>query len=154
MMQAITLHRPWDYAMSDLALGDLLKLIENRSWKPTSVIGQRIALHAGLKYDYDGAEFIKKTLGVSTIPHRESGVIVATTLVVGWVAKGKNGQPTTANAPGLVEIAEASPWFFGPIGWVVAETRPLARPVACRGSQGLFPVPTDVERLIQLQEVA
>lgn len=153
-MMAITISRPWDYALSELSLGELLKGIENRGWRPTSVIGQRIALHAGQKYDYDGAEFIKTTLGIPTIPHREPGVIVATTLVVGWVAKGRNGQPTTANAHGLVEIAEASPWFFGPIGWVLVETRQLARPVRCRGSQGLFPVPVDVERDIALQEAA
>src|SRR5688500_13984659 len=117
-MKAITLHMPWDWVMSDLSLGDKLKVIENRFKKPGIVSCQRIALHAGKHYDYDAAELIKRVLGVASIPDREPGVIVATTLIVGWVEKGQHGKPTSSDKPGLVEIAEASPWFFGRYGWV------------------------------------
>ncbi len=54
---------------------------------------------------------------------------------------------------GSVEIvdcvtASPSPWFFGPVGFVLREPIPLARPVPCKGALGFFPVPGDVlERL-------
>lgn len=54
---------------------------------------------------------------------------------------------------GSVEIvdcvtASPSPWFFGPVGFVLRDPVPLAQPVPCKGALGFFPVPGDVlERL-------
>lgn len=50
-MKAITLYQPW---ASLIALG--VKTIETRSWPaPGSLIGERIAIHAGKKVDYEGS---------------------------------------------------------------------------------------------------
>lgn len=54
---------------------------------------------------------------------------------------------------GSVEIVDCvagadSPWFFGPVGFVLRDPVPLVQPVLCKGALGFFPVPRDVlERL-------
>ena len=76
-MKALTLWRPWGFAFPP-------KDIENRKKRPwPSIIGERIALHEGNHYDYEGAKLIKDILGITEIPERRAGMIVATTRVVG-----------------------------------------------------------------------
>lgn len=142
-MKALTLHRPWDVAMLHG------KLIENRKWKPpVDLVGQRFALHAGEHYDYDGLAFIKRTLGVGSLPEESiAGVVFATTKLIGWVEIGtaaalKQGEPIASTAEAARVIG--SPWLFGPVGWVLEDTRRLAKPVPCRGFQRLWHLPTDV----------
>lgn len=149
-MKALTVKQPWDYALLNG------KRVENRPTRPPkSVIGERIALHAGLKYDYDGLAFIKDVLGkCETL---EKGVIFATVRVVGWVEVGtdaarKLGEPVLSD-PALA-WALASPWFFGPIGIVLEELCPLRKPVSCRGMQGWWPVPAEIEQRVREMEVA
>lgn len=45
-----------------------------------------------------------------------------------------------------------SEWFFGEFGWVVEEPFALPEPVPCRGSQGLWTMPPDVEAKVLAQE--
>jgi hypothetical protein len=33
-----------------------------------------------------------------------------------------------------------SPWFFGPVGWLLSHHKPLADPVPMKGYLGLFEV--------------
>jgi hypothetical protein len=149
-MRGLTLTRPWDHALLNG------KLVENRPTRPpTALIGERIALHAGLKYDYEALAFIKRTLGVSQIPQREGGIIFATTVIVGYVERGtqacaRAGVDVLLSAPGL-EWALTDRWFFGPVGIVLRDTWPLAKPVTCRGMQGWFPIPADVEARVRAQ---
>lgn len=153
LMLGLTLHRPWSWAMFNG------KPIENRKQKPwAKVIGTRIALHAGETYDYEGAEFIKRVLGVTTIPHAEPGMIVGTVLVAGWIAKGtkanvKFASEVIASAPELLDLAP-SEWFFGPYGWVMREPIALPKQVRARGMQGLWLLPDHVEAEVRRQEDA
>lgn len=54
-MKALTLWRPWPYAIFHLP-PHVAKRVENRSWKPpVTLIGHRIAIHAGKTWDEAGA---------------------------------------------------------------------------------------------------
>lgn len=150
-MRALTLWRPWDWAILNG------KPVENRNWKPPpAIVGQRIALHSGKVYDYEAGVMIRELLGrCETLP---AGHIVGTTLVVGWVERDteacrRNGVKTLISAPGL-DWALESPWFFGPYGWVLQDTRALARPIPRKGAQGLWLVPTPLVERIREQEAA
>lgn len=57
---------------------------------------------------------------------------------------------------GVVDVVDcvtrsASPWFFGPVGFTLANPRPLPEPVPCRGMLGFFPVPPDVLERVHAQ---
>lgn len=59
---------------------------------------------------------------------------------------------------GLVDLVDVvaesdSPWFVGPYGLVLANPRPLAVPVSCKGQLGLWPVPTMQRAAIAAQGV-
>ncbi len=52
---ALTLHRPWPWAIIHGS-----KRVENRSWAPPAwLIGQRLAIHAGKRWDADGADYVE-----------------------------------------------------------------------------------------------
>lgn len=44
-----------------------------------------------------------------------------------------------------------SPWFMGPYGWILDEVIALPSPVHCKGMQGLWTVPADIEALMRAQ---
>ncbi len=164
-MRALTLWRPWDWAM---AFGG--KDVENRTWKPwQSVIGQRIALHAGEHYDLGGAarirylrqyEFGDRDLVALDRAIRSEarvpGVIVATTLLVGWVRIDDNRVPfASAASHGEVDVVDAartSPWLFGPYGWVVRDTVALKAPIPAKGNRGLWSLSDEQEHQVREQE--
>lgn len=56
-------------------------------------------------------------------------------------AYGHNGLPE-------VDLGDQRRWFFGPIGYVLRDVRALRVPVPCRGWQGFWTLPSDVERLV------
>lgn len=142
-MKALTLWRPWPYAVFRLG-----KPIDNRPWEPPrSIIGERIAIHAGKKYDEKAAEFIVKVAGLDEIPKEPypPGSIVGTVIVEGFYRLDGQTQlfdPTTA---------EISEWAFGPVCWKWSGIEELAVPIECRGHQRLWDVPEAVERLIAEQ---
>jgi len=150
-MMGLTLKRPWDYAILHG------KPVENRPQRPPkSVIGVPIGLHAGLAYDYDAVDFIKRTLGLEgPIPDTEPGAIFAVTTIVGCIERGTkeclrrgaDGVEGLANDAAHVPLLK-SPWFFGPIGYVLENTRALKKPIHARGMQGFWPVPTHIERRV------
>lgn len=153
---ALTLWRPWPFAIFHLPPSEA-KPVENRGWKPpASVIGKRIAIHAGKKYDADADDFIfVSQLDIDKVGNdarlKHEG-IVGTVLVWGWVQATESMFPESRKLVGFggrVTEAQAlkvirSRWFCGPYGWVMAERRTLAMPVACKGAQGLWRVPDDV----------
>lgn len=49
--------------------------------------------------------------------------------------------PSPVYVPGPLDVER---WFFGPYGWLMPERVPIA-PVPCRGAQGLWKLPPDVE---------
>ena len=121
-LKAITLHRPWAYAVADLG-----KSIENRTWPCPLTPGSLIAIHAGKRWDQSGADWIE-SVGLGMVPPKDEhpdSVITAIARFQGNVSES------------------ASPWFVGPTGWMLSEVTPIT-PVACRGRQGLWNVPEDV----------
>jgi hypothetical protein len=118
----LTLWRPWDWAILHG------KDFENRSWAPPLTFGDYIALHAGQRWDAEGAEFIERVSGLA-VPDAETwpgGQIVGVAKFVGTTRDG-----------------EGSPWFFGPWGWKLHGAIAI-RPVPCRGAQKLWRLPDDV----------
>lgn len=125
-LKAITLHRPWAYAVAHLG-----KPVENRSWACPLAPGSLIAIHAGRRFDKDAANWIQQR-GYECPPDEEQPTgIVAIVRFVGNVT------------------ALDSPWFFGPIGWRLDEVVPI-NPVPCSGQQGLWRVPDDVLPAVRL----
>jgi hypothetical protein len=116
-VKALTLQRPWPWAITCLG-----KRIENRTWfPPESLIGQRIAIHAGKAFDDDGADWITDTFNAYVPPEPEHPTgIIATALLAGVVTESN------------------SPWFVGPNGWLLQEVEVLPEPIPARGEQGLW----------------
>jgi len=143
-MRALTLYRPWAWALFHG------KPVENRTWSPpASMIGEPIAIHAGRKWDKDGAEFVYRLLGPAAIlpAARAEGIIGVA--VLDRVISGCQlfpGEPIPPTDP-----LRGSPWYFGPFGWVLREQVELEVPVACRGALGLWVLPPDVEAAVRGQ---
>ena len=134
-MKALTLIRPWPYAIFRLG-----KDVENRGWKPPkSVIGQRIAIHAGAKWDYHATEWIYKTTGDRSISRQYLSPrgIVGTVRVVSCF-------------PCLPDEPDAhNRWASGPWCWLLAGPFELLEPIPCKGTLGLWEVPEEIARRIE-----
>ena len=120
-LKAITVHRPWAYAIAHLG-----KRIENRGWACPLAPGSLIAIHAGRKYDKQGADWIRQTLGQDCPPDGD---------------KHPTGIVAIARFTGNCTASD-SPWFVGPIGWQLADVVAIA-PVPVSGQQGLWTVPDE-----------
>lgn len=128
-MKAITLHRPWPYAIARLG-----KNIENRRWPaPSKLIGQHLAIHAGQKLDEAGVRWIHRNIiwAPAKLPEEAhaAGVIVATCTLAACVhIDSMEGR----------RIERENPWAAGPYLWILRRIHPLETPVAARGQQGLW----------------
>lgn len=143
-MRALTLHRPWPWAIFHLPPGEA-KRVENRSWKPPKwLIGEPIAIHAGRAYDPDGEDFIEFDLNVDTDDARRLHMgLIGTAIVVGFTF---NRSLVDGRWPSTEREATVDRWLFGPYGWLLDEVRPFKRPLTCSGMQGLWRVPDDTIR--------
>lgn len=137
MTFALSIMPPWT-----LALLELGKDVENRSWVPPArIIGQRIALHASRTYDAEGEVHVRETMGLDFDGRKcARGAVVGAATLVGWTRKGG-----ACSSPQVRTPIEQSRWFTGPIGWLLEERIALPRPIFCRGFQGLWELPHDVE---------
>jgi hypothetical protein len=134
-MKALSIKQPWTYAI--LHLG---KRIENRTWAPpASVIGQTIALHASAKDDQAGYRDVFQIAGVRVGRDVTRGAVVATAKVIGWIDQRGNFS-VPSNYPIL---ALDGKWFFGPIGWILDDIKPLDQPIPAKGALGLWEWKTD-----------
>ena len=115
-LRVITLHRPWAWAVAHLG-----KDIENRTWVCPIQPGQPLAIHAGKKWDADGADWIMRQ-GFSLPPKDDH----------------PNGIVAIATFQGNFEASD-SRWFFGPVGWALTDVVAIA-PIDCKGQQGLWTV--------------
>lgn len=136
-MKALTVIQPWASLIVHGRKG-----IENRVWKPfRSLVGKRIAIHAGLSWDErfpgdlarDLGELAEK-LGIVKPSDLPRGAIVGTAIVVGYVQDVK-----------MISVDQER-WFSGPIGWILSDRKALPEPIPCRGSQGLWEVPEELVR--------
>lgn len=133
-MKGLTVWQPWAHCIVHCE-----KDVENRTWAPPiHVVGQRIAIHAGKVLDPDA---------------------VARLVAAGRLVKGEiHGAPLgavigTARLEGSTRASRS--WWAEPdmTHWLLADVRRLREPVPCRGAQGLWDLPADVERLVLEREV-
>lgn len=131
-MKAITLWRPWDQAILHGS-----KRYENRGWPLyKSLVGQRIALHAGKKYDIDGARWMKRN-GLYVPPSCGD----SPTGIVGVVVFDKVVTNDESDESYFEDIRD--PWFFGKYGWHIGSVERIRHPIPCIGRQGVWNVPDD-----------
>ena len=178
--RCITLHRPWNYAMAHYGKGGVGNTIgiENRTWPPPStVLGRRLALHSGGGFDRAGHSAMKLgRFGAAAracpddhdVPAKR---IEMTVHVIGWVQIfDPNGVDPVQlpmggvewhgqrvrHSPGLTEdqlaAALASPWLFGPYGWVLTDGIVLPEPIAIAGAMRVWALPYGVTSDIAKQE--
>ena len=153
-MKALTLHQPVATLMG-------LKDIENRKWKPpAAILGQRIAIHAGKKWNeeyatwarrltehdtFDGpvtAEAIEKARGIQ-------GAIVSTAIVTAWYDKRHATSGWVVDNSDIIAYIKCSPWFQGPVGWHMTDFKFLREPLPCKGALGLWRVPDDLDSRLE-----
>ena len=115
-MKALSIRQPWAWLVAN---GH--KAIENRSWS-TSYRGP-LLIHAGRQPDETFVKLLAAPLAQVALPETlDYGGIVGVVELVGCV--------TTSD----------DPWFVGPVGWVIADARPVPF-VRWPGRLGLFDVP-------------
>lgn len=115
-MKALSVRQPWVWAIFYAG-----KDIENRGW----LTGYRgdLLIHAAKTYDSTGHDFLVERFGlkIPTMDKLPSGGLVGIVNLVDCVTES------------------ASPWFFGPFGFVFTNPQRITF-VPCRGSLGLFNV--------------
>lgn len=135
-MKAITLWQPWAWC---IAHND--KRIENRGWAPPArIIGERIAIHAGKKFDQEVADHLLRN-GVIVPEEVALGAFVATAMVTGYATTALDAKR-----------ADQSFWWQGPYGWHLEAVVTLPEPLQCKGAQGLWTVPDEIEALMLTAE--
>lgn len=136
-MRALTLWQPWAWAIAHAG-----KRIENRGWKPPRwIIGERIAIHAGKKFDKDDAFDLMGELELDEPVDFVQGAVVAVATVRGYVMALREDHPQFK-------------WLAGPFGWVLDDVIALEKPVECKGALKLWFLPVDVEREVLAQVAA
>jgi hypothetical protein len=140
-VRALSIQQPW---ANTIAFG--AKTVENRTWTvPRWAIGQTIAIHASKKPDISA----RPPAGECWPDHRmHLGAVIATVTVTG--CHHATGCPISGG--------EGVPWPLctawsarGQFHIELASVRPLADPVPCKGSLGLWRLPEDVEKLVRAQ---
>lgn len=135
-MKALTLYQPWAWCVAVAG-----KPVENRSWPaPRWLIGQRIAIHAGLKLDREAVDWMCFWLlaykpgidaqpfeGVPAIPETfVHGAVVATVRL----ARCRRLED--------IPVAERTRWHVGPWCWELDAVEALDPPVPAKGQRGLW----------------
>jgi len=144
-MKALTLHQPWATAVANFG-----KRVENRTWAPPpSLVGRRLAIHAGKTWDREGARLLAERFGFRWTKELEAafprGAVVAVATLVGTLPFPACGQRPEYSR--LVAAERDSWWFTGPIGWVLADVVPIAS-VPSPGRQGLWTLSDEAERAV------
>jgi hypothetical protein len=134
-MKAITVCEPY---ATLIARG--IKRVENRTWPAhASIIGQRIAIHAGKSK----AWLTPDNYGIPTA-ELTFGAVVATATLADCICIGD------ATDARLVKIGWSMKGFFdhehteGPFCWVLSDARPLAKPIPYSGAQGIWNLPDNL----------
>ncbi len=165
-MKALTLTQPW---AGLVASG--IKLVENRPRKMIrrDDFGKRFAIHASRLVDdlvYDRIVDIDDKLAdrdgiiwkddtknqpwvrLSRITSAVIAVAAIEHAVVEWGDAGRLVDACGANGNPVVDLGNQRRWFFGPIGYVLRDVHALPTPVPCRGWQGFWTLPHDIEQRV------
>lgn len=124
-MKALSIKQPWAWAIIHGG-----KPVENRDWRYPPKYRGPLFIHASKTFDWDGFEWITlniKKLGLSPqdVPQYEKfyrGGLIGIVNMVDVVTE------------------HPSPWFFGPLGFVLEDPRPLEF-FRCNGQLGIFDLP-------------
>lgn len=133
---ALTLWQPW---AGIVAAG--IKRVENRDWAPPRwLVGQQFAIHAGKRWDDEGATFCAKVMDWGPNPAwpplaQVRGAVIAVATLAGCAFHDYGL---------LAGFEDQAPWFFGPYGWLLRDVVAI-EPVPCRGFQKLWALPAAVE---------
>jgi hypothetical protein len=119
------------------------------------MFGQDIAIHAGQRLDADAIEDVAAEGVARAHLPGPTGIVAVVRLAGAIDVRGERLIFGGISADDAKDAA-LSAWFDGGIAWVLDRVRPLAEPVPCRGAQGLWVVPADVEVRVaeQLQRLA
>ena len=135
-MKALSFRQPWSWCI--LHAG---KDIENRDWQPRNP-GLRFRgpflIHTGAtmtRDDYEGCLDLFQSL-------REIDLVAADLVFPSREQLVLGGIVGRARIVDVVQQSK-SPWFFGPLGLVLADVEPLPF-VPLKGQLGFFDVPDDV----------
>lgn len=160
-MRGLTLHRPWDEPVTSGA-----KPVENRpNPPPRSLLGEVIAIHAGKVWDAEGARRIRANGFELREEGRDDriGAIVGVARIAGWLdRREKSIVWSDTGGEGLVTALDeyrsivsdldralgTRAWWSGPVGIYLIDAVAVA-PVKCRGMQGWWTVPADVELVVR-----
>jgi hypothetical protein len=117
-MKALTIWQPY----AALVVNGI-KDVENRGWKPPpSLMGERLAIHAGMKTDTE--VHLSATMMASTHLHVH-GAIIGTVRLAGVV----NDSGSRWATPGAWQ-------------WLLTDPKKFRQPVPAQGKQGLWTVTT------------
>ena len=135
-VKALTLRRPWADCVALFG-----KDIENREWAaPPWLVGQDLAIHSGKGW----LEIVDRNVDLFTFDR-------------GGIYVSMYQYETTVSAIVAVVTVGASvresdsPWFFGTWGWPLQNIRALPTSVPCRGAQGLWDLPENVDAEVRRQ---
>ena len=147
-MRALTIWQPY---ASAIAFGD--KRVENRT-QPLAYRGL-LAIHAGLAVEWGASD--KAWIAAGLTPYKAGseraawtaslalGAVVAVAEMTGCHRDGNcylHGHPSGICSPWAVHFQ----WHYQ-----LAEVRPLAEPVPCKGARGLWTLPEEVESAVRAQ---
>jgi hypothetical protein len=167
-MKALTLWPEWAWAVTHLG-----KTIENRPYPPPeSLIGQRIAIHAGVmvggRTERWGRPFLE-AFGLVMDMAGDAGwgpIIIkndqriefrkgSAAIDFDLQALHRGAVVATARVPGYYGYNVSRHWGApGQYQWRIADVKVLAKPVPCRGYQRLWNLSSDVERRVLEQDAA
>lgn len=133
-MKALTVLQPWAHAIAVLG-----KDIENRGWRPPrDLIGERIAIHAGLRWIGESRRQALLPSGVMVLADScLYGAIIAVAVIDRVVSLEDDDE---ANVSLWRDSAE--------FGWVLRDIQRLPMPIAALGHQGLWNLSDEQEDLV------
>lgn len=149
-MKALTLKQPW---AGFVASG--IKTVENRGRPiaPRDLFGQRFALHAGLATDELGHYNLEKS---EPRPWPElcsaTGCIIATATLADALYVGGCSREHIATLLEKRGLGDQARFAFGPTIYLLTDIVALPKVLPCRGWQGFWTVPRDVEAHIAAQQ--
>jgi len=136
-VKCLTISQPY---ASLIASGE--KWVENRTW-PTSYRGL-IAIHAG-----KGTQYLDK----DELKEYPTGCVVAVANLSACMPlkdmQGISRNQSVPQAGKTIGQIIDHPHAEGPVCWILSEVQKLDEPVSCRGAQGLFDLPSDVETMVR-----
>lgn len=162
MIHALTVQQPFADAIKRAAaseLGPLVgKTLENRKWAPPpTLIGRPFVIHAGV-----AEASVNDVLAVGTLLFGDPTTEAACAAWRKYEADLAAGAGKLLCVVTLAAVTKAAPvllpkhqarWRIYDIrfGWVLADVRPLPRPIIQRGQQGLWQLSDDTERELRAQ---